>query len=669
MKIYRPLFPVFVVLFFLVLAVVQLLVLPRDFTKGDSGSWFLYGRDTVTQDAIQQLWAQKWIEEDPGGIPLWISEVQGGIPTVGSFFWTPFAPNVWTLYAFPWVQAQKIQWILALWWAGIGGYLLGRKLKLRQSGALYTGLVWMLSGHVVTLIHAGHSQKVFALSWLPWMVAAFPMIADQHVESRRWRGVALGGFSFGMMFYCGHPQIAYTGAVLGGLYALWTLWEKTLLRLRWKKHLALFLGMIVVGGIFSSAQLLPGMEMSKVSNRSGGVGYEEAVETSYPPAELLELVVPRCKGSNVFGDVYTGDWGERIVSDYVGKLTVLLSLVAVFGFYKRSKRIFFWVFICALFLLVGVGKYTPFYGILYEFFPGFASFRSPGTFMCAACLALAVLSGYGMTILYEWMQNTKRGHLFPLVSGILVLLTVADLAWANRFFLIKDSWSKFSQGYLAPTELDVWLDDEGLLLENQDVMTEMRLRPILYGNRALNGYYPINYMMKTDRDQALGFNTPKWFKAWGITRLQIPTGNEPAEDVFTIEKRFPAIGRDILKMPGPGVVALKGSTDRPDFEWSLRSPNEKELVVDFQSAGTLQVKEIVGAGHQILVNDELVTEINEPALSSEVELSAGQSTVRWIYKPFSWSLGVFLAAMGAMLLAFAGVYGQRKVGYREKKTG
>lgn len=436
----------------LLLAVVQLTLFTRPLDEV-TGKWFLFGTDTLAHDAIVHQWVQQRMAEDPGLIPLWMAELHRGLPTVGAFLWTPLAPGVIGFPFLVYPDAQRLGWLLSLWFAGMGGWILGRAMGMRPPAALLTAMVWMLCGHLVTLIHAGHFQKVMALGWLPWM-AAGAMLAAEGRGGRRLRGMVLLGGGLGLILLSGHPQIAYTGMAITGGWAAWVLAARKSRRARWKASVLAPVAGVALGMGVGGAQLLPGLEMSQWSNRAGGLSYEEAVATSYPPGEIGEFVVPRLKGSSVFGDVYHGDWGERIVSDYIGFPVVLLAVGALFlAGRRRVHRAAFWAAVAVLSMAVAVGSHTPLYRVLFDWLPGFASFRSPGTFMCATSLALAVLAGMGLDGLLR-LGRPRLPSPTPVLIAVVLLAGVAvDLMRANRHFLLTFPGIATGRSFSSPTPL------------------------------------------------------------------------------------------------------------------------------------------------------------------------------------------------------------------------
>lgn len=390
-----------------------------------------YGHDTFAHDYPIHLWAWNQVTET-GRLPLWISPLQNGLPTLGSFAWCPLYPTDW-LMAFSVPGGFRLQWPLALLIAGLGMAAWGRAAGLDVAGRWTAAIAFALSGHLVTLISPGHLQKLQAIAWLPWALAVVEWgvgCARQGRAGVVFRRGGLGGLgcgaAVGIQFLASHTQIAYLTLLLAVARAAWLAAESVLFGsgmrgvARRRAAVAALGGfvaftttIVVSAGIVGGAQLLTGLETARLSNRAGGVAYEEAVLTSYPPLETLEYVFPRALGDSVRGgwNSYAGEWGERLVTDYAGAGAVLLALIGLgVGARRRGGLRLFLALVFAVTLLLACGRYLPVYRMAYHYLPGFNRFRSPGTQMVLAAFALAALAGVGMTALREAFTGTAAGR-------------------------------------------------------------------------------------------------------------------------------------------------------------------------------------------------------------------------------------------------------------------
>jgi hypothetical protein len=390
--------------------------------------FFVSGTDTYSHDYIMHLYGWGEIAGE-GRLPLWCPYLFCGFPFVASFALCPFYPSQWLYFlpphSFAFLNhnaAFTLQYALAVALAGIFSAIWARETGRSRTAALWAALALMVSGHFLTLTHAGHLQKMIAIAWAPLALAASHRMASHRGG---WRAATLLGVSLAMQLLASHTQIAYATAAACAAYLLFAAAHR-FAPLRGSSPLApglqsgddntntaraaspsipiLLAGFAfaaVVAIMLSAVQMFPGMEMSSVSNRAAGVAFEEAVETSYPPLELLEYVIPRVFGDSVrdTDTPYFGAWGERIVSDFLGAPIVLL---VIFGIVAGRGRYRFYLAAMALVsIAVGLGKYTPLYRLLFDFVPGFQRFRSPGTFMFLTDLALVQLAAGGIDAIRE----------------------------------------------------------------------------------------------------------------------------------------------------------------------------------------------------------------------------------------------------------------------------
>ncbi len=686
--------------------------------RGTPG-YFLFGTDTVSHDMPVALWLRLQAEAHPGAVPLWMPPLQGGLPVLGAFLATPFSPFSWLHGWLSYPHAQVLGWGAALWVAGMGGYAAGRAFQLPRLAAFGAGAAWMLTGHIVTLIHAGHWQKVMALAWLAWGLAG-------HWWSMRPRfanppaGGGLAGCALGLMLLAGHPQIAAAHLMMGAGVVLARAMGARSPRLS-ALHAGVFCGAAALGLALGGAQFLPGAEMARVSNRAAGVSFEEAVQTSYPPAETFEFLVPRHIGSNTGSDrFYWGSWGagpngggERIVSDYAGILFVLLACLGAVAS-RRHGAVRFLAAAALIALVVGFGRFTPLYALMYHAVPGFKSFRSPATFYCVTSLAVAMLTGFGLRAMlhrrgvpfvmlgaaiaaplaasalaiglrvHRWPPGLPddqllriiyhtcfallalfaartlrgRGRRVPgrlLAAALLVVPGAFDLLTANRAFLVAQPFAAY-QGDFGSEQTDALYLALPKPWRASFIGRELSLRPILIDAESLTGYHPISFAAKEASDRTLTLHSIEWRRLWGVGLEVRPRaaggGRSALGEGAAPYQQFRENSPVRLLEPGGGYT-----TRDLQWQWTLRGTGPMELKVRAPRAGTLEVADVVAPGWRTELGGRVVSEAREVALSRQVEIPAGESVVRWVYEPASYRVGVFLTAAGLLVGLFLLVAG------------
>lgn len=392
-------------------------------------SRFVFGTDTVSHDYPMHFYA--WVRSISGAgeLPLWNPYVFSGLPMIGSAAICPFYPTQWLYGLLPFNTAFTLQYIFALAVGGIGAAWWMRCLSHRRAVCVWAGLLYMVSGHFLTLTYAGHLQKMIALGWTPVALGATIQIVKLGrrgvKHSRRYKAAAVLGIALGMQLLATHPQVFYATAAacvfqLVGLALFAFPWGSLLSGQKIEdgtttsralrnvgRAIAMSLLALIVCAALAAVQLFPSLEMSALSNRAGGVSFAEATQTSYPPMELLEYAVPSIFGDSVKGSPvpYFGKWGERIVSDYIGIPVLVLALLGLFGSRRRYRWFLLFLFVSGI--LIGLGRYTPLYWVLWGILPGFDGFRSPGTFMFLSNCALVGLAALGLDYLLNLADNVN----------------------------------------------------------------------------------------------------------------------------------------------------------------------------------------------------------------------------------------------------------------------
>ncbi|HEY64097.1 MAG TPA: YfhO family protein [Caldilineae bacterium] len=146
--------------------------------------------------------------------------------------------------------------------------------------------------------------------------------------------------------------------------------------------------------LIAAAQLLPTLELTRLSIRSGGLRFTEAAAFSLKPNQLLLALFPpyAAQPAVLFG---TPAFAEYLA--YVGITGMILAGIGLMTPNPEHERIRVRLGALALGgLLLALGGYTPLYLVLYKALPGFALFRAPPRWLTWYALAMALLAGMGL---------------------------------------------------------------------------------------------------------------------------------------------------------------------------------------------------------------------------------------------------------------------------------
>lgn len=402
-----------------------------------------------------------------GQLPLWNPYLFLGAPFLANPQTAVFYPLHWPFAGLNAAASLEASLALHLWLAGLGAAVYARRVAgLGWLAALASGLIFSLSGYLGA--RAGQINQVSAVAWLPWLLA----LLEASVPRRRlapdgavhrsgpavswlpWAGLAL---AVALQLLAGHTQSSFinlTGLMLAALWPGVAGMAAVLaaavrraprpaagqsLRAAGGRALAA-LGAVVAGFLLAAVQILPTLELSSLSIRSGGLSWREAVSFSLQPRGLLLTLLPSY-GENLAGRFATPAYGEYVA--YVGVVGLLLALLAVArwrnaaGSRPLASPWGLAVGLALAGLALALGAFNPLYYVLVELVPGFDLFRAPARWMLLYTLGVSLLAGYGVAALAQpgsWARvrlwpRGARGRWLAAALGVLAVGLLAVQRW------------------------------------------------------------------------------------------------------------------------------------------------------------------------------------------------------------------------------------------------
>ncbi|MBI2355174.1 MAG: YfhO family protein [Deltaproteobacteria bacterium] len=355
--------------------------------------------------------------------------------------------------------------VLHLFAAAAGVFMLCRAIGCGRLAAVAAGLVFALAPENASLINAGHVLKIATICVAPW---AFYFL-ERGLQSRRPLFFMTAGFVLALQFFYTHWQIAFYTCLAVALYALTRSAAIIMAERQERPRLAgrLFLLNLVVLVFFLTTvamDLMPLAKWSSETNRGalsganqgkGGLNREEAMLWSMPPEELAAFAIPgmfgfsRQEGGENPTNIGAYYWGRMIFTQTTSYLGLLPWLLLPLPLLFRRDR-YTWIALAGvvLGLLFSMGKFTPFYNLLFDHFPGVNRFRVPKMIMFIPVLAMAFLSGIGLTLLRDEAVRTARrfrGYLLAVAALPLLLLLLLAVEKAGEAFWITSLMELLAQ--------------------------------------------------------------------------------------------------------------------------------------------------------------------------------------------------------------------------------
>lgn len=401
--------------------------------------------------AAAQSWTKaiEYLKEKEQSEPLWIPYIFSGLPVSAALHFPHEVNYVGTAILFIgkilFMNAELSWFIMHYFLAGLFVYALVRYLKFTPLPALLAALTFMLNPYAIGLGQAGHGSKLMTLSYVPLLFFATHYV----FEKRNLLGVGFLSIAAGLLFLSKHPQIAFYGLLIVGLYTLYevVLDIKSQPLLCVKKVLLLAVGLAIGFGIYAY-QFLPVQEYSHYSIRGGGgegggLSYDYATNWSFHPFEMMNYFIP-----SFFGYASPYYWGWMPFTDstvYIGMVPMVLSILALM--YRRNRVTWFFAGVSVFMLLVSFGKhFGVVYNLMFDYMPYFNKFRVPVMILHLMPLTVGILAVYGYTVISDARsrgENINSDLLSKKLTKVLLSLGILLVIVFIGKGVLKDILSSF----------------------------------------------------------------------------------------------------------------------------------------------------------------------------------------------------------------------------------
>lgn len=359
--------------------------------------WPLFtGQVLVVDDMLTQYWPYRdlWATYvHSATLPLWNPYVFAGMPFLGDPQFAALYPLNIVFLLFPSLTAIQAYGLIAYALLSAFTYYYMRTLRRSRLAGLVAAL--SLSFGLFMLIHWPHVTMVHCILWLPLQLGLIERLA----ATRRPRYVFFLAIALALQVYSGHPQFLLYSWLVMGAYQIGHLVSAR----HGRRELIGCLGVATLSGILlGSLQILPSMELARASSRRI-MSYGEFSDYSLRPVLLLQWLTPFLFGSPA-RFLYTlkpfvAGWDFEVLA-YTGALPVV-CLVSAFTLRRWAGwREAFWWLILTWGIVFALGRYTPFYQLVYRI-PVYNLFRVAGRHLFLVSLALAMITGLRVDALLQ----------------------------------------------------------------------------------------------------------------------------------------------------------------------------------------------------------------------------------------------------------------------------
>jgi hypothetical protein len=352
--------------------------------------------------------------------------------------------------------------ILHFFLGGLFTYLFVKDLKVNSTGALISGLIFMLSGYLLSV----HSLLTILLSsiWTPLIMMFF----RRAINGEGFKNEIFAALLITLSFLGGGIEIVYGNFLVLLIMVIFSPFSSTkfvgdkprrykflhIYPIYWRRIRSLSIVSVLCLSL-SAIQLFPFLELFHHSIRGNGISYQEATIWSFAPKDTLLFFLPDAYGYWLDTKKYwlAQCWFKTL---YTGGLPFILSLIFFLAphpqkhlgeplcgvpnqaategrpykmcYFGSGRKLYFALMFFSVFL--SLGHYNPLYPFVFKYVPFFNGIRYPAKFLYIFILVLSTTAGLGFQRLVEFSKEKGRKGLmniliiFSLISGFLLLILV-----------------------------------------------------------------------------------------------------------------------------------------------------------------------------------------------------------------------------------------------------
>ncbi len=373
-------------------------------------------QSTLLNDDIDVALSTKYFAGEclqNGSLPLWNPYQIWGFPAHADLQYTNW--NLETLltgilFGYNYITLH-ILFILYLFLAALGAFLLTRYLSKNAKTAFYMGCIYVLSGLVTA--HVQSLVTILGLVWLPYVVLCFFKWLD---ETNLKNTILLCVCSY-LLMTLGYQAFVFMlippFAIFFVHRIIMDYKSHNISAIKQKIGYSLITGLVLL--ILLSPVLITQIQAQSFVSRLNGMKVEDVMSNPFSPLSMVSFINPvlTIGHDNWFNTEVT------MRNVFIGTLPLLLLIIALF---KKKKTAFDLILLSVAigYLLGSFGDIIPVRKLMYYVLPGFKLFRFPSLLRVVAILLLLCYwaVNFNNSIAFLYSQKRKRNALL-LISFLL----------------------------------------------------------------------------------------------------------------------------------------------------------------------------------------------------------------------------------------------------------
>ena len=417
----------------------------------------IFGEIVTTNDELERHPINEWRDsylKDNKDTPQWYPNLFSGMPSYGGYIYTSGDPTKYFRSNILFNNGLRIWFYLGL--SGIGMYILLTILSVSRSSALIGGAISALTPYTFGLINAGHLNKIFAMAYIPWVIAAAIYLIDR----LSLKSILMLAIVTALQLWANHPQVAYYTWMVIGFYYVWIICSSIK-----NKTISISSSIYPLGGLVTGIALallmvsdpyLDIYKFQKYSNRGArsvldqsgqtesGTDWNYATQWSFHPFETLSFIYPYHYGLQNTSDPKRGAyWGYMPFTQsthYLGLVAIIFAILGALLKTPDRLGLIFWI-VTVLTLITGFGSYLPvLYKPFYSLLPFFSKFRIPSMIYMLLAITIPLLAARGLDTFLEYQEKNKEIFKKVLyITGGIAGLTIFLIMFGETMFSFSSS--------------------------------------------------------------------------------------------------------------------------------------------------------------------------------------------------------------------------------------
>ena len=407
--------------------------------------------DDLARHPINE-WRDKYIAENEN-MPQWYPNLFSGMPSYGGYIYMTGDPTKLFRNTILFNLGLKVWFFLSL--GGFGTFFLLKTLGSSSNAGVLGGLITGLTPYGFGLVNAGHLNKIFAMAYVPWVLACFLVF----MKKKSLKSICVLSLITALQLWANHPQIVYYTWMIIGFYYVWSIgieYNNKSFSLASKLYelggvlVALFLALIMVSDPYNEVYTFQKHSnrgaksvLEKMEETSSGTDWNYATQWSFHPKEVISFVYPYFYGLQNFSTrdlksaAYWGYMPFTQSTHYLGLIALILASIGALLKKPDKTSLFFWI-TTILILITGFGNFFPLlYKPFFELFPFFSKFRIPSMIYALLPITISILAARGYDILVS-----SKGEKHPFKKAFYFVGGIVAVSFL--FLIVSDFMIDFS---------------------------------------------------------------------------------------------------------------------------------------------------------------------------------------------------------------------------------